>query len=354
MKVFPDKLAEQLGKSLAPIYLVAGDEPLIHMETCDRIRAAARNAGIEERDVMHVEPQFSWGQLLESANALSLFSSRKLIEVRLGNQSPGQEGGKVLAEYAQSASHDNVLLITAGRLDRKVQQSAWFKAVDKAGIFVPIWPVDHQRMGYWIRDRAQRVELELLPEAAQLLADRIEGNLLAADQELTKLRLLYPAGSRLTAEAIAAGVEDSARFDVFTLTDACLLGERDRSVRIVQGLKAEGIEAPVVLWALGRELRTLLSLRQLLDQGQSLEHACKAQRPMIPEKRRPAYQKALGRLPHKRLNKLLLFAQRIDQSIKGAHPLPTWDALADLALTLAGGKGLLAEWAGAYTSQTSS
>nr|WP_298372212.1 DNA polymerase III subunit delta [uncultured Halomonas sp.] len=344
MKVFPDKLPEAIGKRLPPVIIVAGDEPLIHMEACDAVRAAARKQGIEEREILHVEGNFQWGRLTESAASMSLFASSKLIELRLGDQSPGQEGSKALDAYAVQARHsDDILLISAARLDYKQQQSKWFKALDKIGLFVPVWPVDHQRLGFWMRDRASRHGLQLDMDAARLLGERTEGNLLAADQELQKLALIMPPGARLNAEAIASGVEDNARYDVFTLTDACLRGERERTVRIVQGLRGEGIEAPVVLWALTRELRTLLSLQQHLDQGQSLEHACKAQRPMIPDKRRPNYQQALQRLPHRRLHKLLLFSQRIDLAVKGASPLPLWDALNDLALTLAGGRGLLAE-----------
>ncbi|MBZ9556475.1 MULTISPECIES: DNA polymerase III subunit delta [Modicisalibacter] len=351
MKVFPDKLPEALGKSLPPVVIVAGDEPLLHRDACDEVRRVARERGVEEREVLHVENGFQWGRLTESAASLSLFATSKLIELRLGDQAPGQEGGKALEAYAaQAGGSDDVLLITAGRLDRRQQQSKWFKALDKLGLFVPVWPVDHARLGFWMRDRAGRHGLQLDMDAARLLGERTEGNLLAADQELQKLALLHPPGARLGVEAIAGGVEDNARFDVFTLTDACLRGERERAVRIVRGLRGEGIEAPVVLWALTREMRTLLSLRQHLDQGQSLEHACKAQRPMIPEKRRPNYQQALQRLPHRRLHKLLLFAQRIDQAIKGGLPLPVWDGLNDLALTLAGGRGLLAEMPQAYRS----
>lgn len=349
MKVFPDKLPEALAKRLPPVVIVAGDEPLLHRDACDTVRRVAREQGVEEREVLHVENGFQWGRLTESAASLSLFASRKLIELRLGDQAPGQEGGKTLESYAaQAGESDDVLLITAGRLDRRQQQSKWFKALDKLGLFVPVWPVDHARLGFWLRDRAALHGLQLDRDAARLLGERTEGNLLAADQELQKLALLHPTGARLDAGAIAGGVEDNARYDVFTLTDACLRGERERTVRIVAGLRGEGIEAPVVLWALTREMRTLLSLQQHLDQGQSLEHACKAQRPMIPEKRRPNYQQALQRLPHRRLHKLLLFAQRIDQAIKGGLPLPVWDALNDLALTLAGGRGLLAELPQAY------
>ncbi|MGB8711764.1 MAG: DNA polymerase III subunit delta [Onishia taeanensis] len=344
MKVFPDKLPPALAKGLPPVVIVAGDEPLIHMEACDAVRTAARNAGIEEREVLHVENGFQWGRLTESAASLSLFASSKLIELRLGGQAPGQEGSKALDAYAeQMKGSDNVLLIMADKLDRRQQQSKWFKALDKAGLFVPVWPVDHQRLGFWMRDRASHHGLSMDMEAARLLGERTEGNLLAADQELQKLALLLPRGARLDVAAITQGVEDSARYDVFTLSDACLRGERERASRILKSLQREGLEAPIVLWALTRELRILLSLYQHLDQGQSFEHACKAQKPPIFDKRRPAYQQALNRLPVKRLHKLLLFAQRLDLAIKGASAVPLWDGLHDLALTLAGGRGLLAE-----------
>lgn len=349
MRVYPDKLSEQLARKLSPIYIVAGEEPLLHMEACDAIRHRAREAGVEEREILQVEQGFGWHQLMESANNLSLFATSRLIELRLGSQSPGQEGARALEAYAQQAdSSSDILLISAGRMERRLLQSKWFKTLESKGVHVPVWPVDHQRLHFWVRDRAGRHGLDLDQEAARLLAERTEGNLLAADQALIRLALVHPAGARLNAQAVAADTEDSARFDVFNLTDACLRGERDRAVRIVSGLREEGIEAPVVLWALTRELRTLLSVRQHMDQGQSLEHACKAQRPMIPEKRRPQYQQALKRLPLKRLHKLLLLSQRIDQAIKGAAPLPIWASLADLALTLAGGRGMLAEMADSY------
>ncbi|GHC29814.1 DNA polymerase III subunit delta [Aidingimonas halophila] len=349
MKVFPDKLSAELEKRLPPVVIVAGDEPLIHMEACDAVRTATRDRGIEEREVLHVESGFAWGRLTESAASLSLFASSKLIELRLGSQNLGQDGAKALEHYANQLSHsDNVLLIASARLERKQQQSKWFKALDKAGIFVPVWPVDHQRLGFWIRDRAVRHGLSINMEAARLLGERTEGNLLAADQELQKLALLMPSGTQVDTDTIASGVEDSARYDVFTLADACLRGERERASRIIGGLRGEGVEAPIVLWALTRELRTLLSLYQHLDQGQSFEHACKSQKPPIFDKRRPAYQQALNRLPVKRLHKLLLFAQRLDLAIKGASPIPLWDGLHDLALTLAGGRGLLAESSFSY------
>lgn len=349
MKVFADQLPAALAKQLPSVVIVAGDEPLQHRDACDAVRQAARQAGIEEREVLDVEPNFAWGRLLEAAYSLSLFASRKLLELRLGSQKLGQEGTKALAEYAEHLSESqDVLLISMGKLEAKQQKTAWFKALDKHGLFVPVWPVDVSRLGYWVRDRANVHGLQLDLEAARLLGERTEGNLLAADQELQKLALLNPPGARLNVESIAQGVADSSRFDVFNLADACLNGDPTRASRIVAGLKSEGIEAPIVLWALSRELRTLLSLHQHLDQGQSFEHACKVQKPMIFDKRRPAYQKALQRLPMKRLHKLLLMAQRLDLAIKGAVMVPLWPGLHDLALTMAGGRGPLADAAWTY------
>ena len=349
MKVFADKLPAALEKRLPKVVIVAGDEPLQHRDACDAVRAAARQAGVEEREVVDVEPNFAWGRLLDIAGNLSLFASRKLIDLRLGNQKLGQEGSKMLAHYAeQMDGSDDILLLSMGKLDAKQQKSAWFKALDKHGLFVPVWPVDASRLGYWLRDRAGLHGLQLDMDAARLLGERTEGNLLAADQELQKLALMLPANARISADTIAQGVEDNSRFDVFNLADACLKGEPSRVSRIVHGLRSEGIEAPIVLWALSRELRTLLSIHQHLDQGQSFEHACKAQKPMIFDKRRPAYQQAIQRLPMKRLHKLLLMAQRLDLAVKSASPVPLWPGLHDLAFTLAGGRGLLAESAWTY------
>lgn len=349
MKVFSDKLADALGKSLPAVIIISGDEPLQHMEACDLVRRQAREAGVEEREVLDVEANFAWGRLIEAGASMSLFASRKLIELRLGSSKPGQEGGKVLKEYAESTvNSDNILLIMAARLDAREQKSAWFKAIDKVGLFVPVWPVDASRLGFWLRDRAQRHGLNLSLDAARLLGERTEGNLLAADQELQKLALILPPNSQVLPAQVAGDVGSSARYDVFTLIDACLKGERERLIRILAGLQAEGTEAPIVLWALTREIRTLLSLHQHLDQGQSFEHACKAQKPPIFDKRRPLYQQAIGRLPLRRLHKLLMFAQRLDLSIKGASDLPLDQGLQDLALTLAGGRGILAELPSSY------
>jgi len=352
MKVIPDKLPAQLDKSLAPVYIVSGDEPLLHMEACDAIRQAAYANGADEREVLEVESGFNWSRLNDTANTLSLFASKRLIEVRLGTQSPGQEGSKALERYASASPTDDILLVTTGRLDYRTQQSKWFKSLDNAGIHVPVWPIDIKRLPYWVSDRAKRYDFNCTSEAASALAQRYEGNLLALDQTLEKMRLLYPDATSLSIELIEEGAGDGARYDVFSLSDACVQGDKHRAIGILDGLKAEGTEAPILLWALTRELRTLLSLRQHVDQGQQFDHACKAQKPAIIERKRRAYQSACHRLPKSRLYRMLMFAQRIDLSIKGAADLPVWPSITDLVLTLAGGKGPLYEWPQAYRSST--
>lgn len=353
-KVYPDKLDEHIQQAgLSPVYIVAGEEPLLHMEACDTLRRHVRNAGIEERDILQVENGFAWQQLTESASSMSLFGDKKLIELRMGTQSPGQEGGKALAAYAAGARDSgNILLLSAGRLDYRTQQSQWFKTLAGCGVFVAIWPIEFKRLGWWIKQRAGRYGLELDQDASSLMAVRYEGNLLAADQALARMQLLMTPGVRISADALMQYIEEGARYDVFTLSDAWLGGDRPRSLRILQGLKGEGIEPPIILWAITRELRTLLSLHQHIDQGQSIDQACKAQRPSIPERRRSLYQQAMNRLPRARLHKLLLFAQRLDLTIKGGGHLPIWQGLDDVVLTLSGGRGPLTEWPAAYRVRT--
>lgn len=349
-KVYPDKLDAYIHQNgLSPVYIVAGEEPLLHMEACDAIRRHAREKGIEERDILQVENGFAWQQLLESASSMSLFGDTKLIEVRLGTQSPGQEGAKALSAYAEGAQgSDNILLLSTGRLDYRTQQSQWFKALAGCGVFVTVWPVEFKRLGWWIKQRAERYSLDLDQDASSLMAVRYEGNLLAADQALARMQLLTATSTRVTADTLMQYIEESARYDVFTLSDGWLSGDCTRSIRILEGLRGEGTEPPIILWSVTRELRMLLSLRQHLDQGQSLDQACKAQRPSIPERRRNLYQQALNRLPRARLHKMLLFAQRLDLSVKGGGSLPLWQGLNDLVLTLAGGRGPMTEWPQAY------
>src|SRR5690606_34729471 len=217
-KLRPEQLGAALAKQLAPIYLVSGDEPLLIQESCDQIRAAARKNGFSERELYHVETSFDWNQLLSAANSLSLFAEKKIIELRMPSGKPGDKGGKILQEYAESPAPDNLLLIITEKLDGAVQKSKWFKAVESFGQHIQVWPVTAAQLPRWIGLRLQSAGLRADSDAIDLLVSRIEGNLLAAVQEIEKLKLLAD-NNHINYELMASVVADSARYDVFGLAD---------------------------------------------------------------------------------------------------------------------------------------
>ncbi len=315
-----------------PIYLVTGDEPLILQEACDSIRLAAREAGCSEREVHHAESGFDWQQILMSANSLSLFADRKLIDLRIPNGKPGDTGGKALTEYATNASPDNILLITCPKLDGNQKRSKWFKNLEKNGVVVEAWPIDANRMTGWIAQRLKKAGLHANQEALRMLAERAEGNLLAGVQEIEKLKLLT-SEKEITPELINQVVADSARYDVFTLVDRALGGDSRSALKTLSGLKGEGTEATVVLWALTREIRTLATAAEAVGKGQNEDWALK--NAGVWDKRKPMFKQALHRLPLTQLYKLLRKANVIDQSIKGIQKNNTWDLLEQLTLSLA-------------------
>ena len=339
MKIFADKLNDQLTKGLKPIYLIAGDEPLQMREACDAVRAAARKAGAEEREVHHVDSSFSWSALMEANASMSLFASHKLIELHLPNGKPGQEGSQALQAYAKEISDnrgrsDNTLLIISGKLESSATNSKWFKALDGVGIFVPVWPLDQQRLPGWITHRLRTAGFHPTPEAVALLAQRVEGNLLACDQEIEKLRLAYPDQQQLDDQAILAAVHDSSRYDVFNLTDALLNADPVRTSKILAGLKGEGLEPPIILWGITRELRQLINLKHRVEQGQSFDQICKSLR--IWDKRKPVYQRALQAHTSGQLHQLILQAEQVDQRIKGLQKGDSWPLLQQLCLHFSG------------------
>ena len=333
MRLRPDQLAGHLQQGLAPLYLVSGDEPFQVEQASQAIRQAAQAQGYSERDVLYVERGFDWHALSESANTLSLFAQQRLLELRLPSAKPGDAGGKALVAYCERPPEDNVLLIIAGKLEKAQQNTKWFKALDKTGAVIQIWPVDADKLPSWIEQRMQLRGMQPTPEAVALLADRVEGNLLAADQELEKLRLLS-GGGVVDADQVAQAVSDSARFDVFGLVDAALLGEAARATRILGGLHSEGVEPVLVLWALTREIRSLSGMGQLLQQGQGMGQVMSQYR--IWDKRKPPVQAALRRYGLKRWHGLLWQAGEIERVVKGRAPGKAWDELLQLTLKIAG------------------
>ncbi|WP_109514670.1 DNA polymerase III subunit delta [Pseudomonas ovata] len=337
MKLAPAQLGKHLQGTLAPVYIVSGDDPLLCQEAADAIRAAARQQGFDERQVFSADANFDWGTLLQAGASLSLFAERRLLELRLPSGKPGDKGAAALIEYCSRPAEDTLLLISLPKLDGSAQKTKWGKAlVDGAQCqFVQIWPVDANQLPQWIRQRLSQAGLAATQDAVELIAARVEGNLLAAAQEIEKLKLMAEDG-QITVETVQAAVADSARFDVFGLTDAVLAGDATHALRILEGLRGEGVETPVILWALTRELRALATMALQFSQGMPLDKVFSSARPPVWDKRKPLMGKALQRLSSKRWNQLLLDAQQIDAQIKGQAPGSPWSSLARLALMMAG------------------
>ncbi len=333
MRLRPEQLAGQLRQRLSPVYLLSGDEPLQLQEAADAVRAAARAQGFSERQVLHVESGFDWSTLAAEADALSLFAERKIIDLRIPSAKPGDKGSKALVDYTARPPEDNLLLITTGKLEREQQNSKWFKAIDSCGVVVQVWPLDLNALQGWIQQRLAARGLTATPEAVALLAERVEGNLLAAAQEVEKLAMLHGSG-QLDVEAIRGAVADSSRYDVFELADAALGGDAARCARILDGLHGEGEEPVLILWALVREIRALAQLGAAQAEGASLDALFSQQR--IWDKRKPLFRAALGRHPPRRWQQLLCRAARADRVCKGMEPGNPWDELLQLALLMAG------------------
>ncbi|MGH8529445.1 MAG: DNA polymerase III subunit delta [Nevskiales bacterium] len=327
MQLKPAQLEAQLRRGLAPVYLLAGDEPLILQECADAVRAAARASGFEERQALVVEAGFDWSQLKSAGQNLSLFAQKRRIELYL-DRSPGVEGGAALRDYAGSLPQDVVLLVLAGGLDKDTRKSAWAAALDKAGVMVYSWPVKDAEFERWLAARAQRVGLQAQPEALAELGARTEGNLLACAQELDKLKLLYPDG-QLDLERVRASVADSARFDSFDLVDKVLAGRAAEALRRLERLREEGEEPPAVLGSLHWALQALARVTAAQQGGGNVDTAFAQSRVFGPEKR-AVFSQAAKRLGAGRINRLLVDAARVDRVTKGAESGLVWPELVKL------------------------
>ena len=334
MHLYPEKLAAHLQQQLFPVYLVSGDEPLLLQECSDQIRKSARQQGCSEREIIDAGVSgFKWQDILHSASSMSLFAERKLVELRLPSGKPGAEGSKALCEYLDMASGDDVLLIIAGKIDKQSTNSKWYKALGKAGATIQVWPVDAKNLPGWLQQRVRSAGMSIDHEALQLLCDRVEGNLLAAVQEVEKLKLLA-ADAKITTQTITEAVSNNARYNVFAMTDSALQGDATTSLRMLHGLRGEGSEPPVVLWALAREIRTLYETQLDCDNGQSAQQALSARR--VWQSRMPLMQAALARHDSDSLSQLVEQASAVDGSIKGFAGGKPWDNLENLIAGLCG------------------
>ncbi len=329
LKLSLETLHRHLSGAPVPAYLVSGDEVLLVGEAADAIRAAVKHAGYLEREVFFIERVADWDAVRASTNNLSLFGSRKLIELRLPSGKPGTGGANAIVQLLARAGTDNVFLMLTGKLEREQSGSTWVKAFENTGAWLPVWPIELDRMPQWLNARAASQGLKLDEAAVQFIVERTEGNLLAAQQELEKLKLTVAHGTADLA-AVQASIGDSARFDVFQLGEAALAGEVTRALRILAGLRSEGVEPTLALWSLAREVRNTwgttqsegLNARSWQRQSAALDNA----------KRRAA------RLPYARLAARI---SRADRMIKGQHRNgDPWDEMSLLIVEFAGRRTL--------------
>ncbi|RKZ83453.1 MAG: DNA polymerase III subunit delta [Candidatus Parabeggiatoa sp. nov. 1] len=335
MRLKPTQLNSHLKqKKLAPLYLLTGDEPLQMMECADTLRTFARAQGFTERVVLTVETGFDWGNLDQYANSLSLFATQRLLEIRLSNKSPGNEGTKALIAYANQPPSDTVLLITADKLDASKQKTKWFTTLDERGIIIQVWPLNVSDLPGWIAQRMNHYGLQASPEAINMIAERAEGHLLACAQEIEKLRLLYGAG-RIDITQVLDAVADSARFEVFGWVDTVLAGDVPRCIRQLQVLQTEGVEPVLVAWALNKEIRNLCQITYALQKGQRLDQLFKTYR--VWSTRKNAVSRAIKRHPQPSAwQQLLPETVQIDRMIKGVDKGNPWNELQRLSLRVAG------------------
>jgi DNA polymerase-3 subunit delta len=322
LKFNSETLLTHLEQQLLPVYLVSGDEPLLIAEASDAVRAKARAGGFTERETHFIERGGDWNDVRASANNLSLFAERRIVEIRMPTAKPGNTGSAAIIALLEARDPDRVLLMTAPKLDRDAQASEWVRAVEAHGALVQVWPVEASRLVGWLRVRAKRLRLGFDDDALEIIAERTEGNLLAADQELQKLRMIV-RGDRVTAEDVLASVADSARFDVFQLGECALAGDASRALRMIEGLHAEGVEPTLVLWSLSKSVRDLWG-------------AVNSPGGRAPAWRRQtaALEQGQRRAPKLHFGRLIARAARADRMIKGRESGNAWDEMALLAMDI--------------------
>jgi DNA polymerase-3 subunit delta len=328
-----EQLEPHLARNLGGIYVVHGDEPLIALEAADAVRAAARARGFVEREVFEPGRSFDWSELAHSFASLSLFGGKKIVELRLPSGKPGVAGGDAIARYCARPSPDILFLVSLPRLDRMSQSSAWFGALSSAGVVVDVWPVERSRLPAWIAERLARQRQRAAREALEFLADRVEGNLLAAHQEVQKLALLAPEGE-LDLDTVREAVANVARYDAYAAGEALLGGDAARYLRIIDGLKSEGEAPTLVLWTLSEELFALARIQAGAASGRPVDELMRENRIWGPRQR--PMKAAAGRVRPQAVQRALAHAAGIDRAIKGVGPGQPWDEFLKLAQTLEG------------------
>ncbi len=332
MSLAPAQLAKHLNLGLQSLYLLVGDEPLGQRECLDAIRQAARLQGFDERNSLMVDRTFNWQQIASYGASISLFASRRLLEINIPNGKPGIEGGKALQALANKALSDTSVVIILPKLEREAKNSAWFSALEKQAVLINIEEVQASQLPKWMAARLALQGQQASPSTLAFLAQQVEGNLLAANQEVQKLGLLYPAGE-LSDEAVRLAVLNVSRYDAFQLGEAVLAGDSPRTVRILQGLQDEGENAVAVMNPLIWVLRPLLGIKQAQLRGENVMQAMTSAR--IYGERQALVQRALGRFSVRQLEAALQKLADIDKTAKGVMLGDAWLEISRLCFGLA-------------------
>ena len=326
---------EQLSAAmpLSPLYVVYGEEDLLRIEALDTLRAAAKQQGYLNREVYTADTHFDWNELLQSAGSAGLFADLKLLEIHIPNGKPGKNGGDALQTLAEHLPEDTVTVVMLPKLEKAQTQAKWFGALAAKGVMLEAKAVTPAALPQWIRGRLKKCGLDIEADALALFAERVEGNLLAAKQEVDKLALLHPQGSLLNMADAEAAVANVARFDVFQLAGAWMKGDALRVSRLLDGLEEEGEEPVLLLWTVAEDIRTLIRLTAALKQGQSVQSVRNSLR-LWGDKQTLAPM-AAKRLSAARLLDALQTCAKIDSIIKGAEDGDAWTEFKQLVTGLA-------------------
>lgn len=324
MKLTYFQLEQHLSKQLGSVYIISGDEILLKQDAIQLLRKTAKLNGISERIRIMPEAGYDWDQLYAILNSSSLLAEKRLIELDFRDTNPPKAATKILEAYAERPSPDHLLVIDIGKIDDKISKSAWYKALDKIGMVVTIWPIPREQLPQWILNRAKRYKLTIQLDAANLLADYIEGNLVAAAQAIEKLYLLKPERP-IDTQLMTTILADETRFTVFDLVESLINGDKNRSFHILNTLKDDGTEPVLILWAITRELRMFADMIQQLKQGQTVETLF--QKGRIFAKRQTSIRRYLNRSNIHDIWQLLADAAHVDHVLKGAAPGNSWDTL---------------------------
>jgi DNA polymerase-3 subunit delta len=329
LRIKANQLSSHLQKNLARCYLVSGDEHLLVDEALDAIRSTARDRGFTSRDLHVATTGFDWLQLQNSGSNLSLFAEKRIVELRLPTGKPGRPGSQAIVDFVDKIDDDLLFIVVTPKLDKRSLSVKWVKALESAGVMIQVWPVSQRELPGWIAHRMRSKGLQPDRDAVALIADRVEGNLLAAGQEIEKLRLILGEGP-VSAEDVGNAVANSSRFDVFKLVDAALGGDARRALKILSGLRAEGVEPVIIVWALTRELRTLALLTDTVAQGKDLARGMQEHK--VWNTRQPLIRSCVGRHKHGDFHRLLQDASQADLAAKGQLQADPWQLSTDIVM----------------------